>query len=101
MLKQQMKQNNFFLDKMNDIANSVKQLSLNVGKTVLEKEQTIILFNCILQEHIYKKITYAKQILDNNNLKERRSQIEKNLYNEYIKITQSEAVKLSTFNTPA
>jgi len=100
-LENQNRQVNFFIDKMDEIAQSVKQIATNVGKTVLDKDQTITIFTTILSEHIEKKLCYIREVLINNHLKQRHDQIVKNIGSKIKSITQEEANKLSQFNTPA
>jgi hypothetical protein len=76
-------------------------IALNVGKTLLTSEQTILVFNWCLNEHFTKKIRYAKDILKENDIYKREAQIKKNLVVEFKRISEEEAMKLSQFNTPA
>ena len=80
---------------------SIDKLSYNVGKTLLDSSQTLIVFKSVMHEHIERKLSYVHSVLENNNIKNRRKQIEKNLHNKFMDITRSEAAKLATFNTPA
>ena len=101
LVKNQTKQNNFFVSQMSEITKSIKIMANNVGRTLLNPEQTHIIFQAVLNEHIEKKVNYAVDILKANSIKTRRCSIEKNLRSKFISITTFEAHKLSEFNTKA
>lgn len=105
LLKSQHKSNSkltdIFIKKIDDIANSVRIMSMNVGKTFLTPSQTMDLFRSMLHEHIGKKLIYARDVLEHNHINERRCQIEKNLRNKFMSITMEESEKLSAFTSPA
>jgi hypothetical protein len=70
-------------------------------KTLLTKQQTIDIFRLTLNEHINRKISFIKDVLIKNNLKNRSSQIKDNIEITFKAITWEEAEKLWQFNTPA
>jgi len=87
--------------KLDEIKHILTIIAVNVWKTLLNSEQTILIFKWCLSEHIFMKLKYAKQILIENDIQNRKEQIKLNLLNEFKKITEEEATKLSQFNTPA
>jgi len=86
---------------LDDIKALLRVISLNVGKTFLSSEQTLDMFRWCLAEHIQQKLKFAEDLLIKNDIKRRKEEIKAQLQSEFYRITQEEATKLSTFNTPA
>ncbi len=86
---------------LDEIKDLLRIISVNVGKTFLSSEQTIDVFRWCLHEHIQKKLEFAGALLVKNDIKNRREQIKAQLQSEFYRITQEEATRLSSFNTPA
>jgi hypothetical protein len=95
------KQNNFFVSQMKEIIFAIKSLQSSIGKTILNKQQTTKIFTLTLFEHIEKKIAYARESLEKNDIHAREKEIKRNLRNKFESITKEETDFLSTFNTPA
>lgn len=101
LVRNQTKQNNYFVESMDKIIQSIDKFANNIGKTLLDRDQTILVIKSLLFEHIDEKVNYALEILRHNDIHNRVEQIEKNLRIKYAEITQRITRKLSMFNTPA
>ena len=94
LLRHQIKQ-------MDSISKSIAIIAENSTNPKLDKDQTIILFNTVLSEHIEKKLSYIHEILRSNHLKQRHDQIAKNIHTKIKEVSLEEANKLSQFQTVA
>lgn len=97
LVRQSIKQNNFFVIEMKKIAWDVKRIADNIDKTSIDGHKALIIFNSVMGQHITEKLRYLQEILIRNNIKERRPQIEKNIKTEVLQITQKELGRLSNF----
>ncbi|HPO06019.1 MAG TPA: hypothetical protein PLQ36_02840 [Candidatus Gracilibacteria bacterium] len=86
---------------MDSISKSIAVIAENTASPKLDQEQTILLFNTVLAEHIEKKLTFICEILRNNDIKQRHDQIKKNIATKIKEISLEESNKLAQFQTVA
>jgi hypothetical protein len=72
-----------------------------VGHPYLDLDKAVIVYEAIIQEHCRAKLHFVKGILERNDLKNRKEQIQENVESEFRKITGKETAKLSKFRTAA
>jgi hypothetical protein len=94
-------QNTFLQQSFENIAIVLKDISKHIGKSLLSQEETLSVFKDVEKISIHEIIEYCAEVLENNNLIDRREQISKNLKTKLQEIFQKQASKLSMFNTPA
>jgi hypothetical protein len=91
----------FFVKNMGTITRNIEVIASNIGRTFLKPSQALSVFKAILHEHIDKKVDFCRGILEKNNIKKRRKNIELNIRSRFEEITREEGEKLSDFTTPA
>ena len=84
------------LDKINGTLQEIKFIAY---KTTLAKHEVMQIVGDKFQIHIRKKQNVLNDILEKNNLKTRRCQIEQRISNEFREITRQECSELNVFNT--
>jgi len=91
-----MKQNNDLMAKqIGNLAIAISNLSDKVQNPPMGVEDSLEYFYLIMHEHITKKLTYLGDILRKNSIAARKTQIQKNIENEFRAITTKGATKLS------
>lgn len=91
----------YFLWILTIIVTKLDQIIWFMTKRELFDFQTTWVFKAVLSEHIHKKLMIVKQKLIENDIVNRRKQLEISLSQSFFKITQEEVAFLSTFITPA
>jgi len=84
------------LDKINSTLQEIKFIAC---KTTLAKHEVMQIVGDKFQIHIRKKQTVLNDILEKNNLKTRRCQIEQRISTEFREITRQECSEMNVFNT--
>jgi len=84
------------LDKINSTLQEIKFIAY---KTTLAKHEVMQIVGDKFTIHIRKKQNVLNDILDKNNLKTRRCQIEQRISTEFREITRQECSELNVFNT--
>lgn len=83
-------------DKLNSTLQEIKFIAY---KTTLAKHEVMQIVSDKFQIHIRKKQSVLNDILEKNNLKTRRCQIEQRISTEFREITRAECSELNVFNT--
>lgn len=83
-------------DKLNSTLQEIKFIAY---KTTLAKHEVMQIVSDKFQIHIRKKQSVLNEILEKNNLKTRRCQIEQRISTEFREITRAECSELNVFNT--
>ena len=83
-------------DKLN---NTLQEIKFIACKTTLAKHEVMQIVGDKFQIHIRKKQTVLNDILEKNNLKTRRCQIEQRIKTEFMEITRAECSEMNVFNT--
>jgi len=84
------------LEKINGTLQEIKFIAY---KTTLAKHEVMQIVGDKFQIHIRKKQNVLNDILEKNNLKTRRCQIEQRISTEFREITRQECSELNVFNT--
>lgn len=83
-------------DKLN---NTLQEIKFIAYKTTLAKQEVMQIVDDKFQIHIRKKQNVLNDVLEKNNLKTRRCQIEQRIRTEFMEITRQECSELNVFNT--
>jgi hypothetical protein len=83
-------------DKLN---NTLQEIKFIAYKTTLAKHEVMQIVSDKFQIHIRKKQNVLNDVLEKNNLKTRRCQIEQRIRTEFMEITRQECSEMNIFNT--
>lgn len=86
---------------INENTTALHELKKVVGQPFLRIEEAIVVFDSMEQEYIQKRLEYIGQILEKNDIVNRRSIIEKNIETTFKQFTRKECDYLSKFHTVA
>jgi len=88
-----------FTKRMQSLTDAIIILTNQVSSPYLEPEESLIIFRSIMRDHVWSKLEFIGNTLENNHIREREHQIKKNIEREFKRITTMEAEKLSKFKT--
>ena len=77
----------------------MQEIKFIAYKTTLAKHEVMQIVSDKFQIHIRKKQNILNDVLEKNNLKTRRCQIEQRIRTEFMEITRQECSELNVFNT--
>jgi len=92
-------QNEAFTSGFNSVAGQMEKISQMVGKTQLDKDDITELLTNTFAGHIEKKVSICRTFLEENDIINRRAQIEKALSTDFLRITRDECRFLDRFNS--
>lgn len=88
-----------FSKRMESLTQAIVILTSQVSSPYEDPEEALIIFRSVMRDHIWTKLDFLGTTLENNHIRERESQIKKNIEREFKRITNMEAEKLSRFRT--
>lgn len=88
-----------FGKRMQGLTTAITMLTDKVSTPYESPEEALIIFRSIMRDHVWQKLEYLGNVLDNNHIFEREHQIRKNIEREFKRITKMESEKLSKFKT--
>ena len=83
-----------------ELAKAVERLSRNVGRTVHTSEQTVLQVKILSENYVNKMLCYCKEIIEENDILNRKEIIKKNLDTKFVYFTQEFVSFLSIYNSP-
>lgn len=84
-----------FSKRIQALTDAIITLSDRVESPHLSSEESMMIYNAVMKNHVTKKLEFLADILEKNSIQTRRTQIEKNIEREFRKITSDETAKLS------